>query len=94
MIEDDITVQSIRKTRPQKRSFMAPSELRLLRSTVIKVSQEKLAAELIKPDDGLPVSQHRICNWETGVRRIPLWAARRVRELADVARKYDTKREV
>lgn len=93
MIEDDLTVQGIRKGRRRKRSFMTPSELRLLRNTAIKVTQSQLASELINPDEGLPIKQSQVCAWETGARRVPLWAARRVRELAEVARKYDSKRE-
>jgi DNA-binding transcriptional regulator YiaG len=92
MIEDDLTVQGIRKVRRRKRSFMSASELRLLRNTVIKVTQAELGAELINPDEGLPVRQSQVCAWESG-RRVPLWAARRVRELAEAARKYDFKRE-
>ncbi len=95
MIEDDATVSEMRgvpRPKPPKRSFMTQEELRLLRLTVIKVAQGKLAEQLLKPEDGLPVKQSRISDWETGVRPIPLWAARRIRELAEAAKRYDFKR--
>lgn len=96
MIEDDETVESMRsvKARRPKRSFMAPNELRLLRMTM-RVTQEGLAKQLLDPDDGLPLKQSTISQWESGTRGyvVPLWAARRIRELAECAQRYDAKRE-
>lgn len=95
MIEDDETVEGMRsvKAKPPKRSFMAPNELRTLRTTVLRVTQKMLAEQMIHPDDGLPVAQVRISEWEGGTRCVPLWAARRIRELAECAKRYDMKRE-
>lgn len=93
MIEDDITVEEMRAEKPSgTRSFMTFGELRLLRTQTLRVTQEKLAEQLIKPLDGTPVTTGMVSYWETGYRPIPLWVARRVRELAEAARRYDAKK--
>lgn len=94
MIEDDQTVQEMRAAREPTtvaRSFMAAAELRSLRETVLRVTQARLAAQLIKPEDGRPVSVETVSNWEHGRRAIPLWAARHIRDLAEAAKRYDAK---
>ena len=94
MIDDDQTVEEMRRepatTAP--RSFMTPPELRTTRMNVLRVTQSRLSEQLIKPDTGLPVTTGTVCFWESGLRPIPLWAARRVRDLAEAARRYDAKR--
>jgi hypothetical protein len=94
MIEDDQTVEEMRipKARPESRSFMAAGELRLTRCTVLRVSQARLAEQLIDPSNGRPVSGPAVCLWETGRRPVPLWAARRIKDLAEAAKRYDLRK--
>lgn len=93
MIEDDQTVQEMRgRDTPAPRSFMTASEMRTVRATVLRVTQGKLAEQLIKPTTGAPVTASIVCRWELGERPVPLWAARRIRDLAEAARRYDAKR--
>jgi len=68
---------------------MSPDELQHIRKVVLNVSQAKLAAELIDPADGESISKFTIVRWEAGKTRVPLWAARRVREFERVANIYD-----
>lgn len=97
MLEDDLTVIEMRSKTPRsravQRTFMEASELRLLRTTVMRVNQAKLADQLIRPDTGEPVKLATVGYWEQGRRPIPLWVARRVRDLAEVARRFDLKGE-
>lgn len=96
MIEDDKTVEEMRRetSAATPRSFMSASEFRLTRANVLRVTQSRLAEQLIKPDTGRPVATGTVSFWETGLRPIPLWVARRVRDLAEAARRYDTKKGV
>lgn len=97
MIDDDETVREMRAAKtppkPVPKTFMAASELRVLRATVLRVTQAKLAEQLIKPDDGRPATKGTVYLWEHGLRAVPLWAARRIRDLAEAARRYDARRE-
>lgn len=96
-MEDDATVEEMRKsTKPKpalKRSFMSPGELLNIRTVVLRVSQRKLGEQLLNPSNGQPCSVPQISYWETGSRAVPLWAARRIRDLAEAAKRYDAKRE-
>jgi DNA-binding transcriptional regulator YiaG len=93
MIEDDQTVQEMRgRDTPAPRSFMTASEMRSIRATVLRVTQGKLAEQLIKPTTGEPVTTGMVSRWEIGERPVPLWAARRIRDLAEAARRYDARR--
>jgi hypothetical protein len=96
MIEDDQTVTEMRTrilpAMRRPRSFMAPEEMRQLRLTVLRIPQHKLASMLIDPNTGKPVGESSIKNWEAGRRGVALWVARRVRDLAEAARRYDAKR--
>ena len=96
MIEDDQTVEEMRRAVPRERSapkvFMTAMELRATRCNVLRVTQARLAEQLIDPDDGRPVSSPAISLWESSKRPIPLWVARRIRDLSEAARRYDTKK--
>jgi len=70
---------------------MLPTELRSLRTGVLRVTRLKLCDQLIRPENGKPLPLSTFSFWEDGKRPIPLWAARRVRELAEAARRYDAK---
>ena len=75
--------------RPQRRSFMHPDELRRLRCNVIRATQKALAEQLLSPESGEPVSNFTVCRWEAGARPVPLWAARRIRNIAEIASRHD-----
>jgi hypothetical protein len=93
MIEDDQTVEEMRsRDVPAPRSFMTAAELRVIRFQTLRVTQGKLAEQLIKPTTGQPITAGLISRWEAGVRPVPLWAARRIRDLAEAARRYDAKK--
>jgi len=91
--ETDVSlVEGMRESkieRAPRRSFMHPDEVRRLRRMVIRVTQQKLAEQMLKPESGEPVSNIAVCRWERGMRPVPLWAARRLRHLAEVAAKHD-----
>jgi hypothetical protein len=94
MIEDDKTIEEMRTDTKQlrtPRSFMTIQELRTLRETVLRVTRQKLCEQLIRPETGRPLPLSTYAFWETGRRAVPLWAARRVRDLAEAARRYDLK---
>lgn len=82
----------IRTPREPHRSFMAPEEVIRLRTEIIKTTQEALAGEMLRPDTGEPVSKYTLCRWERGRLAVPLWAARRIRALAVLARDHDLRR--
>jgi hypothetical protein len=65
--------------------------VRDIRTNVLRVTQEKLAEQLIDPNTGMPISRHLVYKWEGGDRAVPLWAARHILALAEAARKYDMK---
>jgi hypothetical protein len=77
--------------RKLRRSFVAPGELVSLRTLVIRVSQTRLVEALIDPCTGEPLTRNALSHYERGTRPVPLWVARRVRDLADAARAYDAK---
>jgi hypothetical protein len=90
--QDAGTVRAMRKRRAPRephRSFMAAAEVVRLRTEVIRTTQEALAAELVRPDNGQPVSKYTLCRWERGHLAVPLWAARRIKALAVVAHQHD-----
>ena len=93
MSEDDAgAVKSMRtRKRPREpnRSFMAAEEVARLRTEIIRVTQDALASELVRPDTGAPISKFTLCRWERGKLAVPLWAARRIRLLAQSARNHD-----
>ncbi len=79
-----------RKAAPrQRRSFMPPHEFVRLRKSILHVTQKVLAEEMISPQTGEPVSNFTLCRWERGMSPVPLWAARRLRALAQVAASQD-----
>lgn len=94
-MEDDQTVNDMRRVdrkEPLRRSYMSPGELIGLRTHVLRVKQNRLIEQLINPSTGEPCTATAYSRWETGKRRIPLWVARRVRDLAEAAKAYDAKR--
>lgn len=88
------TAARIPAIKKPRRSFMKPGELVLLRRTVIKVSQARLVEQLVSPENGLPIAACTLSLYESGARPVPLWAARRIRELAQAARSYDSRHPV
>ena len=90
------TIREMRKRakgpgRQPRRSFMKHSELFKIRTDTLRVTQKKLADQLIDPSTGMPVSAHLVCKWEHGERAVPLWAARHISLLAEAARAFDKK---
>ena len=90
----DNTIREMRQQaspgRQPRRSFMKHEEVRGLRLNVLRVTQVKLAEQLIDPSTGMPVSAHLVCKWERGERAVPLWAARHIAALAEAARAHDS----
>jgi hypothetical protein len=68
---------------------MSPDELQHIRKVVLGVSQAKLTEQLIDPCTGAPINKFTVTRWEGGKTRVPLWAARRIREFERVAKIYD-----
>ena len=89
------TIREMRQKAPPgrqpRRSFMKHTELRRLRQEVLRVTQKKLAEQLIDPSTGQPVSEPLVCRWENGDRAVPLWAARYIAALSEAAREHDIK---
>lgn len=88
------TIREMRKPprgRQPRRSFMKCTELRRTRTDTLRVTQQKLAEQMIDPATGMPVSENLVCKWERGERAVPLWAARHVSLLAQAAREHDMK---
>ena len=83
------TASRVPADRKPRRSFMKPGEFAVLRQVVIRATQERVAEQLVDPDTGQPVTRNCLSAWERGARPVPLWAARRVRDLAEAARSYD-----
>src|SRR5207247_572243 len=84
--EDATVVLALRRRklpRESRESFMKPAQVRQLRKDVLRATQGALAAQLDSPDTGRPVSMSAICRWERGTLPVPLWAARRIRKLAE-----------
>lgn len=75
------------RNHPPTRSFMHPDEMRSLRMNVLHVSQRELATQMISPFNGYPIAHYTVCKWERALIPVPLWAARRMRELAGTAKK-------
>jgi len=74
-----------------RRSFMKHSEVRKIRTQILRATQQKLAEQLVDPATGAPVSRYLVCKWERGERPVPLWAARHLAALAQAAREHDLK---
>ena len=83
--------ERVGKGRKPRRSFMKNTEVRDIRTKVLRVTQAKLAEQLIDPGTGMPISDSLVFMWEVGDRAVPLWAARHILALADAARDYDMK---
>ena len=75
--------------RKPRRSFMGAGELVRLRLLVLRATQEQVAGELVDPCTGLPLTRNALSHYERGLRPVPLWVARRVRDLAEAARAFD-----
>jgi hypothetical protein len=86
------TAQRVPPERRIRHTFMTPGELVLLRRTVLRVPQDRVAEQLVDPSTGMPLTRNAVSHYETGLRPVPLWVARRIRDLADAARAYDAKR--
>ena len=90
----DATIREMREGGPGRalrRSFMKNTEVRHKRTNVMRVTQTKLAAQLIDPTTGQPIARESVCKWESGERAVPLWAARHINALAEAAREHDMK---
>jgi len=68
---------------------MSPEEFSRLRQEVIVSSQKSVAQEMVSPSSGGRVSESTVSRWESGKVDIPLWAARRMDQLAKLARSLD-----
>ena len=90
----DDTIREMRSPSPgrqPRRSFMKNTEVQHVRKTVLRVTQKKLADNLIDPSTGASISKGLVCKWESGERSVPLWAARHISALAQAAREHDMK---
>ncbi len=97
MVEDDLTVEEMRKppaNRRVKRSFMSPRDMVRLRTEIMRVTKKQLAEQLLNPSTGHPINRSSLTFWETGRRPVPLWVARRIKDLAEAAKAYDAKRQL
>ena len=96
-MEDHLTVIEMRRQDSDRfdlrREFMSAGELVNLRTEVLRVTQDRLVEQLISPSTGVPIKRAAVSLWEKGRRPIPLWAARRIRNLAEAARRYDAQVE-
>lgn len=93
-MEDDLTVAELRRDDAKSRldkPFMSAGELVYLRKTLMRVTQGRLCEQLISPTTGEPVSISILSLWEKSRRPIPLWVARRVRDLSECVRRVDAK---
>lgn len=91
-MEDDLTVLEMRREQEKPLPFMSSGELLYLRTKVMRVTQARLCEQLISPSTGAPVSTSIFSLWEKGRRAIPLWVARRTREIAEAIKSYDDRR--
>jgi hypothetical protein len=91
-MEDDLTVAEMRREPEKPLPFMSAGELLYLRTKVMRVTQSRLCEQLISPSTGAPVSASIMSLWEKGRRPIPLWVARRTRDIAAAIKVYDEKR--
>lgn len=73
----------------EQTSFMSPDELQHIRKVILGVSQAQLVEKLINPDNGTSITKFTLSRWESGRTRVPLWAARRMREFEHVSKIYD-----
>jgi len=91
-MEDDLTITEMRRAEEKGLPFMTAGELLCLRTKVMRVTQARLCEQLISPSTGRPISTSIFSLWEKGRRAIPLWAARRTREIGEAAKSHDEKR--
>lgn len=84
-------IARIRGDSEEKPTFMSSAEFRDIRIRVLQATQESLAEQLISPETGHAVKHGTVFKWEHSRRAIPLWAARKMRSLADAAREYDSR---
>ena len=94
-MEDDQTVNEMRRVVERenlKPEFISPGELFSIRTQALRVTQGRVVEQLINPSTGRPCTVAAYCRWEKGHRPIPLWVARKMRDLEEAARKYDAKR--
>jgi hypothetical protein len=94
---DDQTIEELRRPAKEKvtlkKSFMSHGEMKHIRTDLLHVTQRRLCAALIDPSDGEPIQGPMYSYWESGKRSIPLWAARRMRDLAEAAKSYDRRED-
>lgn len=93
--EEIITLDTMREKQPKQRptrSYMSGPDLTNIRTKVLRVTYRALAEQLIRPDTGEPVSIALLCRWAKGNRSVPRWAAQRILQLAEIARRNDTRR--
>lgn len=91
--EEDLLVKELRdKPENVRRSFMVAEELKRLRMVIFRITQEQLARQLINPSTGAHISTNLVSKWECSLRPVPLWAARKVRLLAEATKKHDAKK--
>lgn len=94
-MEDDQTVNEMRRVIEKERlrpEFISSGELLSIRTQALRVPQSRVVEQLINPATGKPCTIAAYCRWEKGYRPAPLWVARRMRDLAEAAKKYDAKR--
>jgi hypothetical protein len=93
-MEDDLTITEMRRAEEKDLPFMTAGELLYLRTKVMRVTQARLCEQLISPSTGQPVSTSIFSLWEKGRRAIPLWVARRTREIGEAAKNHDERDRV
>lgn len=89
---DEATVTEMRAGRQPPRSYMSAADLTAIRKSVLRTTLAKLAAQLIRPDTGKPITTGTVCKYSNGVKPIPMWVAEQVLLLAEAAKKYDAHR--
>jgi hypothetical protein len=90
-VEDEIMAAlRTRKPRhiPQKRAFMDPANFKHLRKSVIKATQVMLAMQLVNPATGDAIATSTLSKYESGQLGIPMWVAKRMKELTSLVERY------
>jgi hypothetical protein len=90
--EETLVLDTMRAKREPARSYMSAAELSHIRINVLRVVYRVLAEQLIDPSRGNPISVSTLCRWSNGTRNIPRWAAQRIVQLAEIARRNDAMR--
>jgi hypothetical protein len=83
--QDTATMAAVRRGHQPRRSFLKHEEFRRLRAGVLRITQTILARALISPDTGAPIGVSTVSRWEAGEFAIPLWAAKRIRQMVIAA---------